>query len=109
MIEHIAVGKVRLGDEVIHEVVHVYPLAQLLVFCAAGYVSRKGVIAHALEVSPVARKGGLVSADDVGGGRIDAIVCGEIILVLVFVKVVQAPVLTVDVYHYGAGLYVVDI
>ena len=109
MIEHVAVCKISLSDEVIHEVVHIYPLAQLLIFCAAGYVSRKGVVAHALEVSPVARKGGLVSADDVGGGRIDAIVGGEIILVLVFVKVVQAPVLTVDVYHYGAGLYVVDI
>ena len=106
MVEHVPVGKIGLGDEIIDKVIRVHPLDVFGVFVRIGGIRGQGPCPNPLIFAVAAGQGSDVPADDVHSVRVHPIVGGHIILVLVFVQVVDAPVLAVYVYDHQPGFSV---
>ena len=108
LIEHIAVGKICLGDDVIREVFHIDPFREFGKQGVIRKVAVERIFADAQEFVFRALKRSSVAANDVHGIRVDAVMESHIIFVLVLIKVVNTPVFAVDIYDRKPCFHLLD-
>ena len=109
MIEHIAVGKVGLGNDIICKIRNVDPFCELGKQRIVGKVPVQRIFAYTEEIVFRSLKRSEIAANNIHCVRIDAVMRRKIILILIFVQVINAPVLSVNIYNGQACFHLFNV